>query len=262
MCRLLAYAGAPIFLEDYIVTPEHSLVRQSVHADEAKVATNGDGFGLGWYTGEAARPEPGVYREVMPAWSDENLLALCASVRSRLFFAHVRAATGTAVARQNCHPFRLKNYLFMHNGQIGGYAQVRRELEALLHDDFYIARRGTTDSELIFLLAMQSLERGGSPVSAMEDALRAVRSAMQKKQIDAPLRFAAVLSDGEQMYAFRYSSDSKPPTLYMRHCNDGVIVASEPLQEDGSDCGAWKAFDHNSAMQLAGGALKESALRV
>ena len=30
-------------------------------------AVNADGFGLAWY-GE--RPEPGLYRDVMPAWSD------------------------------------------------------------------------------------------------------------------------------------------------------------------------------------------------
>jgi predicted glutamine amidotransferase len=47
MCRLLAYTGDAIFLEDMVVKPQHSLVRQSMQADEAKVSTNGDGFGLG-----------------------------------------------------------------------------------------------------------------------------------------------------------------------------------------------------------------------
>ena len=45
--------------------------------------------------------------------------------------AHVRAATGTAITRHNCHPFRHGKHLFMHNGQIGGYGQVRRLLESL-----------------------------------------------------------------------------------------------------------------------------------
>ena len=91
MCRFLAYLGEPILLEDLVCKPRHSLVRQSLRAVEAKTVTNGDGFGVGWY-GE--RNSPGVYHEVMPAWSDQNLLSLCANVRSRLFFAHVRAATG------------------------------------------------------------------------------------------------------------------------------------------------------------------------
>ena len=71
MCRFLAYSGDAIFLEDLVCKPRHSLVRQSLQASEAKSVTNGDGFGIGWY-GE--RDTPGVYREVMPAWSDDDRL--------------------------------------------------------------------------------------------------------------------------------------------------------------------------------------------
>ena len=88
MCRILAYAGRPILLEDLVCRPKHSLVHQALDAHESRTTTNGDGFGIGWY-GE--RPEPGLYRETLPAWSDENLRSICSQVRSRLFFAHVRA---------------------------------------------------------------------------------------------------------------------------------------------------------------------------
>jgi len=101
-CRFLAYLGEPIRLADLVCAPAHSLIHQSMRADEGKTPTNGDGFGLGWY---AERPEPGLYREGRPAWSNENLRSLCEQVRSRLFFAHVRASTGTATTRANCHPF-------------------------------------------------------------------------------------------------------------------------------------------------------------
>ena len=60
-------------MADLVCAPAHSLVHQSLHATEAKTGTNGDGFGLGWY-GE--RPEPGLYRDIRPAWSDENLKSL------------------------------------------------------------------------------------------------------------------------------------------------------------------------------------------
>ncbi len=132
MCRFLAYSGEPVFLSDLVCAPTHSLVHQSLHADEGKTETNGDGFGIGWY-GE--RAEPGVYRDISPAWSDENLVNLCGQVRARTFFAHVRAATGTATARANCHPFAHGRHLFMHNGQIGGYCRIKRRLEALIPDD-------------------------------------------------------------------------------------------------------------------------------
>ncbi|TAG80400.1 MAG: class II glutamine amidotransferase [Burkholderiales bacterium] len=268
MCRLLAYSGEPIFLEELICKPQHSLVRQSMRADEAKVTTNGDGFGIGWYTGIEGRTEPGVYREVTPAWSDENLLALCSAVRSPLFFAHVRATTGTAVARQNCHPFRYGKYLFIHNGQIGGYEKVRRQLEAALPDEHYASRKGATDSELMFLLVVAQLAKGLTPVAAIESMLATVQDAMEEKSVSTPLRFAAALSEGEHIYAVRYSTDEKPPTLYINRCNDGTIVASEPLQDRKSpQCPEWTAVAPNSAVIVKGGnvtthrlQLRESAL--
>lgn len=254
MCRFIAYLGEPIFLEDLVCAPKHSLVRQSLRAEEAKAVTNGDGFGVGWY-GE--RDEPGVYREVMPAWSDENLLALCCTVRSRLFFAHVRAATGTSIARQNCHPFRHGRWMFMHNGQIGDYAQVRRALEARLPDPFYAARRGATDSELLFLLALVQIEQGVSVHEAMNSTLQTTLALMRSNGVESPLRFAAALSDGQQVHAFRYSSDDKPPTLYVRPRGAGGIVASEPLDGASED---WLPVKPNSSLTLNAAGCTELSL--
>ena len=149
MCRWIAYRGETITLERYVTAPAHSLVVQSIRSLEAAGPTNGDGFGLGWYDQHDA--EPGLYREVRPAWSDENLRHLCRHIRSHLFFAHVRASTGTPTTRPNCHPFAYGRYLFMHNGQIGDWSLIRRRVEALIPDTLYKARIGTTDSEAVFL---------------------------------------------------------------------------------------------------------------
>ncbi len=229
MCRFVAYLGEPIFLEELIAKPARSLMRQSLRADESKTVTNGDGFGIGWY-GE--REEPGVYREVMPAWSDDNLVALSGTLKARLFFAHVRAATAGGIARQNCHPFRHGRYLFMHNGQIGGYGQLRRTLESMLPDEYYAARRGATDSELLFLQALTKVERGASAVDAMQEVLQDTMKLMRGRGIEQPLRFAAALSDGHRLHAFRIASDDHPPTLYRRDVGHGTVIASEPLDDD------------------------------
>ena len=83
MCRWIAYRGETIALEHYVTAPAHSLIAQSIHALESTASTHGDGFGLGWY---GDHPEPGLYREVRPAWSDENLRYLCRHIQSHLFF--------------------------------------------------------------------------------------------------------------------------------------------------------------------------------
>jgi predicted glutamine amidotransferase len=254
MCRFLAYLGEPILLEDLVCKPRHSLVRQSLRAVEAKTVTNGDGFGVGWY-GE--RESPGVYHEVMPAWSDQNLLALCANVRSRLFFAHVRAATGGGISRQNCHPFQFGPYMFIHNGQIGGFSQVRRTMEALLPDTLYDHRSGGTDSELLFLLIVARIQDGLPVPEAATSVLRETASLMKSRGVDGPLRFAAALADGEQVWAFRWASDDTPPTLYLKPQRGGWAVASEPL---GDDAEAWSPIAPQQMVHLHAGAQHASAL--
>ncbi len=225
MCRFLAYRGEPVFLAELVCAPAHSLVHQSLHAEEAKTGTNGDGFGIGWY-GE--RAEPGLYREIRPAWSDENLRSLCDQVRSRLFFAHVRASTGTSTTRANCHPFAHGRHLFMHNGQVGGYARLKRRLEAMIPDELYAARLGTTDSEAIFLAALAN-GLAENPVEAMARTLKHVRALMQEAAVAEPLRFTAALTNGEDLYAFRWACDERPPSLYFREWDRGLVVVSEPI---------------------------------
>ncbi|UFN50320.1 class II glutamine amidotransferase [Roseomonas sp. OT10] len=228
MCRFLAYRGDPILMETLVAAPCHSLIHQSLHACEAKTETNGDGFGLGWY-GE--RAEPGLYREVRPAWSDENLRSIAAQVRSRLFFAHVRAATGTATTRANCHPYAHGRWLFMHNGQVGGWRQLRRPIEALIPDRYYDARGGTSDSEALFLVALgQGLEE--DPVGGITRMLALVHGLMRQNGVAEPLRFTATLSDGESLWAFRWACDARPPSLYYRATETGLVLVSEPIDED------------------------------
>lgn len=183
----------------------------------------------------------------MAAWSDGNLLALSRTLRSRLFFAHVRAATAGGISRHNCHPFRHGRHLFMHNGQIGGYAAVRRTLEATLPDALFALRHGATDSELLFLLAMARIESGEPLPQAMLGVLEHTWSLMRERGIEQPLRFAAVLADGHHLHAFRFASDGQPPTLYQRKCDTGLMVASEPLC---GDQGAWQLLPVGAVLSV------------
>src|SRR4051812_47125994 len=90
---------------------------------------------------------------------------------SHLFFAHVRSATGTAVTRQNCHPFGCGRWMFMHNGFIGSWNRLRRRVESMIPDAYYPSRLGTTDSEAVFL-AMMGAGLDADPVGAARRLLR------------------------------------------------------------------------------------------
>ncbi len=185
MCRWAAYRGEPLFLEDIVSSPAHSLIEQSHCATRAKTATNGDGFGIAWY---GDRPEPGRYRDILPAWSDCNLKSIARQIRSPLFLAHVRAATGGGTRRDNCHPFVFGRWSFMHNGQINGFEQLRRPMESMLDNDLYAARTGTTDSELLFLLALQfGLDR--DPLAAMAETIAFVERLSEHMGTPPLIRF-------------------------------------------------------------------------
>ena len=245
MCRWIAYRGETTALEHYVTEPEHSLISQSIHALESMSSTNGDGFGLGWY-GE--HPEPGLYREVRPAWSDENLRYLCRHLRSHLFFAHVRAATGTPITRPNCHPFACGTWMFMHNGFVGNWSRLRRAVEGMIPDKLYPARIGTTDSEAIFLAMMGAgIER---PVPAAEKVLLAISDLVNQTEPGDRFRFTAALSNGEDLYAFRYAVNDHANTLYFRENERGIVVVSEPLDREHKN---WVAVPENHlVVALAG----------
>jgi glutamine amidotransferase len=233
MCRWAAYIGKSIFLDEIVSLPNHSLIHQSQSATECKSATNADGFGLAWY---GDRDEPGQYRDVMPAWSDANLKSLVTQVRSRLFLAHVRASTGTATSRNNCHPFTFGRWSFMHNGQIGGYERFRRDADMMIPDSYYPQRRGATDSEALFLVALaEGLE--DDPKGALLRAVARFEALSREKGCAPHVRMTAALSDGEKLYAVRYATDDLAPTLYHRWSDTrgGRAVVSEPLDvnEDG-----------------------------
>src|SRR3978361_2323786 len=167
MCRWIAYRGLTTALENYVTQPENSLTAQSRAALDTTTSPNGDRLGLGWY---GVHPEPGLYHETRPAWSDENLRYLCRHLHSKLFFAHVRAATGTAVTRQNCHPFANGHWMFMHNGFVGSWNRLRRKVESLIPDTLSPSRTGTTDSEAMFL-AMMGAGLPTNPLGAVETIL-------------------------------------------------------------------------------------------
>ncbi len=252
MCRWAAWSGAPKYLEEVICDPEHSLIDQSRNALSCKTSVNADGFGVAWY---GDRETPCLYKDVRPAWSDPNLLQIARHIRSGHFLAHVRASTGTATTRDNCHPFTHERWTFMHNGQIGGYDKVRRRFDNIIPDDLYQDRTGGTDSESLFLVAV-SYGLKQAPRAAMARAVFEAETLSRRSGATPHMRFAAGWSDGETLYAARYASDDHAPTLYYRQFVDGVMVVSEPLDK-ARDC--WKEVPQGHMIEVREGCITETA---
>lgn len=234
MCRFLAYKGAPVLMDELLYQPRNSLIRQSFKAREREEPLNGDGFGVGWYMPEIDTI-PAVFTSVQPAWNNMNLQSLAPKIRSGLVFAHIRAASSGGVSQLNCHPFRYGNYLFMHNGSIGGFRVIKRALRRRLPDDIYDWISGETDTEHLCALFLEQLQAGRNSNSAddIKHALISSFSILKELQLEhgitRPSYLNFVVTDGNCLIATRYVSDSnlKPHTLYYSEgsryeCVDGI----------------------------------------
>jgi len=250
MCRWLAYTGSPILLTDVLYTPVHSLIDQSLKSKLGAETTNGDGFGVGWYD---TAPVPGIFRSIEPAWNDQNLRELAGHVTSPLFFAHIRAAIGSAVQQTNCHPFRHGRWLFMHNGFIDGFASIKRDLVLAVDESLFPDIKGGTDTEVLFFLALTFGLQDDAP-EAVARAIGFVEACGRHRGIEYPFQGTVATTDGESLWAFRYSSEGKSRSLFFTRdvralreeypdrevlrevSGDTRLVVSEPV---GTLPGAW-----------------------
>jgi predicted glutamine amidotransferase len=250
MCRWLAYSGQPVLLDELLYKPAHSLIDQSLHSRMGAETTNGDGFGIGWYGNGGT---PAVFHSIEPAWNERNLRELAGHVTAPLLFAHIRASTGSAVQQTNCHPFRHGSWLWMHNGFLGDFARIKRDLVLEVDATRYPEIEGSTDTEVFFHLALTyGLE--DDPPAAVELAVGLIEDVGRNRDVEHPVQMTVATTDGERIWAFRYSSEGRSRSLFFSTdtrrlqglypenpvlaglSEETRLVVSEPL---GDLAGAW-----------------------
>ncbi len=249
MCRLLAYLGEPIPLEDLVFKPDHSLIVQSYQPKELEVALlNADGFGLGWHHPQDMAAKPFIYRNVLPIWNDANLPDLCRYIKTRSFMSNIRSATpGLPLDFSNCQPFRHEQLLFVHNGWIDNFRQtLYRPIRTLIGDRAYENIYGLTDSEHIFALITHLLELDPQLglLGALEQAIDMIKSLARKS--GARVSGVVVMGDGNQLVAARFDNQAKAPSFYMLRQPKGIILASEPLF-----AGEWEPLAPDHSLTVA-----------
>ena len=264
MCRWVAYSGSPVLIEDLLYMPKNSLIVQSLNSQLGAEPTNGDGFGLGWY---GAQETPGRFRSTEPAWNDRNLRDLSAHISSRMVLAHVRASTGSPVQETNCHPFRHGRWLWMHNGYLNGFAAMKRDLSMAIDPALYADIEGSTDTETFFYLAL-TYGLMDDPPAAVARAVGVIEATAQRLGVPFPVQMTVATTDGETLWAFRYSSEGRSRSLFrstdaatlrQQHpdspvlakvSDDARLVVSEPL---GDLQGAWREVPESTCIVVRAG---------
>jgi predicted glutamine amidotransferase len=257
MCRWLAYSGSPLAISDLLYRPEHSVIDQSLHSKLGAETTNGDGFGVGWYD---STDTPGVFRSIEPAWNDRNLRELAEHVESPLVFAHIRASSGTAIQQTNCHPFRHNRWLWMHNGVLHDFATFKRDLVLAIDPSLYPSIEGSTDSEVFFYVAL-TLGLEEDPPGAVAAAVGLIEEAARAHGVENPVQMTVATSDGDRVWAFRYSSERKSRSLFFstdvralrelhpdleilsKVTDESRLIVSEPIRDL---AGAWNEVPESS----------------
>ena len=239
------------------ITTEHEITVQNR-------LFNVDGFGVAWYTSaradfnEAKGKRPALYKNNQPPTNDLNFHSICANTSTTACFAHIRAATATAVTPVNNHPFIFGRHSIMHNGYVSDFIKIKKDLVQLIDDDAYANVQGSTDSEHVAALYMTFLSKHAKPnhagrpsweltyaVSSMTQALEQTFTTiinLQHKVIGGPDKVEAnslnvAVTDGEQLVTFRYRNHEieQPPSLYYSQSAGVTLNRKYPDHPNGEE---------------------------
>jgi glutamine amidotransferase len=92
VCRIAAYFGPPVRLSSILSEPPHGLEHQSQNAREMNgTSVAGDGWEIGWFA--PGIPGPGMFKNLLPLWSDENAKTAAHAIVSGSIVGHIRLAS-------------------------------------------------------------------------------------------------------------------------------------------------------------------------
>jgi glutamine amidotransferase len=120
----------------------------------------------------------------------------------------------------------------MHNGLIREFPRVQRELQLKVSDHLYTSIEGTTDSETMFYLALTfGLEE--DPVGALEQTIGFIEKTGHAHDVEQPIQMTVATTNGETIWAFRYSSEHDSRSLFFTTRMDALKALHPELAELG-----------------------------
>nr|WP_046282728.1 ergothioneine biosynthesis protein EgtC [Mycobacterium sp. UM_NZ2] len=205
MCRHLGWLGRPRSLAELMLEPPQGLLVQSYAPRQQQHGLlNADGWGAGFFDA-ANGGVPRRWRSAAPLWSDGSFASIAPVLASHCVVAAVRSATvGMPIEASATAPFTDGSWLLSHNGVVNR--------EVLTTTD---RAESVCDSAV---LAAAIFARG---VDSLGEVIPEVGAA------DPQARLNIVAANGSRMLATTWGD-----TLSMLHGADGVVLASEPYDDD------------------------------
>jgi len=203
MCRHLAWLGEPRSVASLVLEPPYSLLVQSYSPRRQKHGLmNADGWGVGFFDDDGVARR---WRSAAPLWGDASFASVAPVLRSGCVVAAVRSASvGMPIEASASAPFSDGRWLLSHNGLVD-----RAVLPASS------SAESTNDSALLAALIF------GRGLDALADTIVEVAAA------DPNARLNILAGNGSQLLATTWGD-----TLFVLRGDDGVVVASEPFDDD------------------------------
>jgi gamma-glutamyl hercynylcysteine S-oxide hydrolase len=202
MCRHLGWLGADVTVSSLMLDPPHGLRVQSYAPRRQKhCLMNADGWGAGFFDGAAPRR----WRSAAPLWGDTSFESVAPALRSHCVVAAVRSATvGMPIEVSATAPFTDGRWLLSHNGVVD-----RTVLPPTS------SAESVCDSAI---LAATIFARG---LDALGETIVEIGTA------DPNARLNVLAANGSRLLATTWNE-----TLSILHRADGVVLASEPYDDD------------------------------
>jgi glutamine amidotransferase len=198
---------------------------------------NADGYGVAWYAPELS-VEPARYRRSGPIWADRGLPSVARAIASGAVMAAVRSATPPGLSEESgAAPFASGRWLWSLNGAAFGALEPLRRSVTLRRA---AQIEGSSDAEILFALVLDRLDAGDDPAAALAWLVAAV-----------PGRLNVLLADGRGLWATRWGD-----TLWWRRWRGGVVIASEPFDENGQ----WQSVPDRSLVSVFAGTCSMTSL--
>lgn len=267
MCRLYGFrANAPSKVDCSLVKAQNALLEQS-RRDERGLE-NADGWGIAYYPNGT----PKVLKRYTAAHADVEFSEAATEIAAPTLIAHVRRATVGRSQIENTHPFLWGRWTFAHNGTVTAFERVAPRLEAETEPRLLGERRGTTDSELLFLWLLGRLAAEGidldSPLDDLDRTLEIFAGSVARaaelsnaEGAEEGAKLNLLLTDGHALMASRWGNSlhvlQREGVQDCEICGIGhvdaphrqgyraAIAASEPITSE-----AWQPVPERSVLAI------------
>jgi gamma-glutamyl hercynylcysteine S-oxide hydrolase len=204
VCRHLAWLGTARSLSELLLEPEHGLLVQSYAPRRQRHGRmNADGWGVGFFS--AGQSEAARWRSNRPLWADASFASVAPVISASCVLAAVRSATAGMPADETAAaPFQSGQWLLSHNGVA----------DRTVLGPHPLAESACDSAQLAAHLFEFGPDKAGEFVA-------------QFGRKDPGARLNLLLTDGSRVIATRWGD-----TLSVLQTGDGVVVASEPYDDD------------------------------